>query len=326
MFFGPPGILPAPQPPTSESALAETVRTTAHRLLDDLQRVSHFTASQHDRALGDALVEVALSFCLARLAATGVWGEANRTASSILWHIAGPCLELGWLQHRARFKPRGYAGDEELLTRICRGEECNSDLGRLFDRYFLRQAAPQAVRAAHRANGLRAGGPLPQQTGRTVSCRQRGLGARTRPCRSRRDPARCLSELASRHAPGPRPGSSRFRAAHAPTIHSAPSHLGLPREPFSSWQEARYCFALPRRRFPYLQRAVRLSRRRFGPKTAGSFLELPGRGRANARGQLRPSQPHAPTWSGSATGTSPTARPSIWTPLRPRPASLPASE
>ena len=48
--------------------------------------------------------------------------------------------------NRARTKPRGYAGDHELLARIYSGQLCEDRWGRLFDRYFQDQAAPQAVR------------------------------------------------------------------------------------------------------------------------------------------------------------------------------------
>jgi len=67
--------------------------------------------------------------------------------SSELWRIAGRILEVGSLQHHARFKPHGYAGDHEMLSRICEQSCCSDPLGRVFDRYFLRQAAPEAVRA-----------------------------------------------------------------------------------------------------------------------------------------------------------------------------------
>jgi hypothetical protein len=43
-------------------------------------------------------------------------------------------------------KPRGYAGDYEMLARIYENVLCDDPLGRLFDRYFQSQAAPQAVR------------------------------------------------------------------------------------------------------------------------------------------------------------------------------------
>jgi hypothetical protein len=48
---------------------------------------------------------------------------------------------------QARFKPRGYAGDYQLLTRLWERTCCADPLGGLFDRYFQSQAAVHAVRA-----------------------------------------------------------------------------------------------------------------------------------------------------------------------------------
>ena len=127
--------------------LLPRVREAAEQLVADLRRAEELTADWSDKALSDALVDDCLSRCMAFLSATGYWGEANRLPSSELWRIAGAVLEVGWLQHRARFKPRGYAGDFEMLARICQETCCRDPLGRAFDRYFLRQAAPQAVRA-----------------------------------------------------------------------------------------------------------------------------------------------------------------------------------
>jgi hypothetical protein len=128
-------------------ALLAAVRDAAERLARDLRRAESLTGGWADEKRTDALVDAALSACLRRLAATGCWGEANRAPSGELWRIAGPLLEVGWLQHRARFKPLGYAGDFEMFERICRQTCCGHPLGRAFDRFFLAQAAPQAVRA-----------------------------------------------------------------------------------------------------------------------------------------------------------------------------------
>ncbi len=96
--------------------------------------------------LAAALVETASVHCLAQLTATGWWGPSNQLPSTILWKIAGEWLQTGWLQTRAHEKPLGYAGDYALLEAII-NETCTSDpLGQIFDRFFLRQAAPAAVR------------------------------------------------------------------------------------------------------------------------------------------------------------------------------------
>ena len=127
--------------------VAGIVRAAASQLVQDLEQAERLTGAWSDQALTGALVDAALSTCLARLAETGLWGEANRLPSSELWKIAGPLLEVGVLQHAARFKPRGYAGDFEMLARICDGYRCDHPLGRAFDEFFQNQAAPQAVRA-----------------------------------------------------------------------------------------------------------------------------------------------------------------------------------
>lgn len=125
-----------------DMATMELVRSAAARLRGQIEKVSELA----DQGQRQSIVNIALDECLASLWATAIWGEANRLLSSELWNIAGGLLETGWLQARARDKPRGYAGDHELLRRICEGEVCDHPLGRHFDVYFQSQAAPQAVR------------------------------------------------------------------------------------------------------------------------------------------------------------------------------------
>jgi SAM-dependent methyltransferase len=83
---------------------------------------------------------------LAELATTNLWGPANREPSFGMWQEAGDILQHGWLQLRAREKPRGYAGDHEMLGAIYQNRVTDNPRGISFDRFFLRQAAPQAVR------------------------------------------------------------------------------------------------------------------------------------------------------------------------------------
>lgn len=118
-------------------ATLPTVRRAAEQLVADLQGFAD-----------QGLVEGALDRCLATLAALNLPGRDNQGPSHELWRIAGPLLELGDLQRRARFKPRGYAGDFEMMTdfwdRRVRGE---TPLARCFDAYFQKQTAVDAVRA-----------------------------------------------------------------------------------------------------------------------------------------------------------------------------------
>ncbi len=134
-------------PSRGAQGLTARVRAAAEKLVADLERAEGQTGHWSSEKLTEALVEAALSECLARLAETGCWGEANRVPSAELWRIAGQLLEAGTLQYAARFKPRGYAGDFELLACICEDYRCDHPLGRAFDHFFQVQAAPQAVRA-----------------------------------------------------------------------------------------------------------------------------------------------------------------------------------
>lgn len=126
----------------TERVTMDLVRSEAARLRERIAMASGLA----DNGQRQYNVNIALDECLASLSATAIWGEANRLPSSELWNIAGDLLKTGWLQARAKDKPRGYAGDHELLRRICEGEVCDHPLGRHFDAYFQFQAAPQAVR------------------------------------------------------------------------------------------------------------------------------------------------------------------------------------
>lgn len=135
-------------PAADGGRLLSIVRGAAEELVGGLRRAEELTGGFREEAgeLAYGLVDAALSECMARLAATGVWGQANQLPSGELWRVAGPLLEVGVLEHCARFKPHGYAGDYEMLARICEDFCCDHPLGRALDRFFQNQAAPQAVR------------------------------------------------------------------------------------------------------------------------------------------------------------------------------------
>jgi extracellular factor (EF) 3-hydroxypalmitic acid methyl ester biosynthesis protein len=122
------------------------VRSAAEQLRSSLVEVERELAIQGDSPAMQLRVDSAIDECLRQLAETGLWGRDNEIPSSELWRVAGPILERGWMQNRARTKPRGYAGDYELLGRMLRNQLCDDPLGRLFDRYFQALAAPIAVR------------------------------------------------------------------------------------------------------------------------------------------------------------------------------------
>jgi extracellular factor (EF) 3-hydroxypalmitic acid methyl ester biosynthesis protein len=124
----------------------EIVERAARELVADLDRASaRIAVGAGDDEVYPAVAQ-ALDRCLANVSRLGLWGPANRLPSSVLWNIAGHYLARGWMQNQARTKPRGYAGDYELLSRMYENRRCDDPLGRLFDRYFQEEAAPRAVR------------------------------------------------------------------------------------------------------------------------------------------------------------------------------------
>ena len=135
------------------------VSDAALELASSLESTKIATDHFNDTALATALVQLAMDCCLQKLGSTGLWGQENRIASNAIYDIAGRELSRGWLQTRAREKPLGYAGDHQLLTRICNRTATEDPLGFCFDQYFLSQSAPEAVRqrtklaARHLAHG-----------------------------------------------------------------------------------------------------------------------------------------------------------------------------
>ena len=132
--------------PLSAAEVSTIVRAAANGLLRELAPL--IERAEVGRLGDDAYpqLERAIHHSLDALATTGLWGPDNRVPSSELWNIAGPVLERSLLINRARTKPRGYAGDYEMLAWIHENRRCDDPLGRLLDRYFQEQAAPQAVR------------------------------------------------------------------------------------------------------------------------------------------------------------------------------------
>ena len=126
--------------------LAAVARETGERLVAELERAESLSAGWTDENLGYALLSCAMDRALSDLAATNCWGKDNQLPSGMFWAAAGRLLDVSWLQHRARFKPRGYAGDFEMFERFWQRQCVEHPLGRLFDRYFQGQAAVEAVR------------------------------------------------------------------------------------------------------------------------------------------------------------------------------------
>ena len=128
-------------------SLKQHVSQVARRLVDQLHEAESLTDNWQESKKGARRVSVAINGCLAHCTATGLRGREVQLPSNELWRIAGPILELGLLQSRARHKPRGYAGDDVMMQMIYEEKTYSSHpLGQLFDCYFQNQDAPRAVR------------------------------------------------------------------------------------------------------------------------------------------------------------------------------------
>lgn len=124
-------------------------RETGELLRSKLERIANDSMTTEDQAR----VDEALNESVERFAAARVLGRDNLTPSTAFWSVVGDLLTLGNMHHLAHDKPRGYAGDFELLYKIHTNYRCEDRLGRAFDSYFQKQAAPQAVRNRYRLVG-----------------------------------------------------------------------------------------------------------------------------------------------------------------------------
>lgn len=142
-FDAGPGTAIQPDAATIESA----AEAAGQQLAADFERIGALTRNFEQQDLATALVDAAIGRCLRGLERLNCRGRANQLPSARLWNAAARWLEAGWLEHRARYKPRGYAGDYELLTRFWRKTCTAEPLGAALDRVFQSQAAVEAVRA-----------------------------------------------------------------------------------------------------------------------------------------------------------------------------------
>jgi extracellular factor (EF) 3-hydroxypalmitic acid methyl ester biosynthesis protein len=132
----------------TEAEVCILVRQAAEKLLRVLTQAAGAAENSQSAPADEIypLIATGITTCLRELGGTGLVGLDNRLPSSELWNSVGEILCRGWLQNRARTKPRGYAGDFEILAAIFENRRCGDPLGRHFDRYFQEESAPQAVR------------------------------------------------------------------------------------------------------------------------------------------------------------------------------------
>jgi extracellular factor (EF) 3-hydroxypalmitic acid methyl ester biosynthesis protein len=130
----------------NELVVREVVLGAAEGLKQALGGAESQLACGYSAQAAYLVVRSAVGEFLAKLSATELWGVANRQPSMVMWDTVGSQLARGWLLERARTKPRGYAGDYELLGRMYENRLSDDPLGRLLDRYFQDDAAPVAVR------------------------------------------------------------------------------------------------------------------------------------------------------------------------------------
>ena len=129
-----------------DNEVVRSVQSAASEFVDELDQGQCESDDWSDAEITDTVVTRSMNRLLQRLSDTRLLGKANQLASSEVWRIAGHVLKHGDLQNHARTKPRGYAGDYQMLHKICRQTICEHPLGRAFDRFFQDQDAPQAVR------------------------------------------------------------------------------------------------------------------------------------------------------------------------------------
>lgn len=139
-------LLPIADLPPSDEQIDRTIDSAAEGLVSDLMPVQSASDNWNRGEIAYPAIAAAMSRCLEQLQQTGLSGQANRGPSARLWNIAHSILEVGDLQLHARMKPRGYAGDFEMLAKIFLQSRCEHRLGRWFDQFFQAQAAPTAVR------------------------------------------------------------------------------------------------------------------------------------------------------------------------------------
>jgi extracellular factor (EF) 3-hydroxypalmitic acid methyl ester biosynthesis protein len=133
---------------SDDLATAKQLRAAGLRLQNCLLEVEASLSRQPVQDVDEhyGRVRAAVEELLDTCRATGLVGAANALPSSEMWAEAGGMLGRGWLLNRARQKPRGYAGDYELLGRMYENWRCDDPVGGLLDRYFQEDAAPVAVR------------------------------------------------------------------------------------------------------------------------------------------------------------------------------------
>jgi extracellular factor (EF) 3-hydroxypalmitic acid methyl ester biosynthesis protein len=129
-----------------DSEQVQQLRAAGRTLRERLLSIEAAAAMVGEREEAYLAVRTAVERLLDVCRSTGLVGPTNRSLSAEMWAEASDVLCRGWMIERARHKPRGYAGDYELLGRMYCNTRCDDPLGSLIDRYFQEDAAPNAVR------------------------------------------------------------------------------------------------------------------------------------------------------------------------------------
>jgi extracellular factor (EF) 3-hydroxypalmitic acid methyl ester biosynthesis protein len=129
-----------------DGKLARQLRAAGRQLREKLRTIEASLTAGPEPDEPYSRVRDAVEELLDVCRSTGLVGAANRSPSAEMWAEAGDVLGRGWMLERARHKPRGYAGDYELLGRMYENRHCDDPVGKLLDRYFQEDAAPVAVR------------------------------------------------------------------------------------------------------------------------------------------------------------------------------------
>lgn len=121
-----------------KKAITEEAITLINELIEFAGTIGETREDEFDSGLMERSGNID---CLARM----VPGDAVYL-KRYCFEALSPEIDLGVICRHARHKPFGYAGDFRLIDGIYENRTCCEGRGELWDRFFLRQPAAQAVR------------------------------------------------------------------------------------------------------------------------------------------------------------------------------------